>query len=168
MKRLLIPIVLSASTVLASGVFGFGQTAFRPSWNLPVLGGGKLSLDQLRGNVVIASYGATWCPPCRAELPALQALADEYQGKNVKVLWISIDEADISDQGITSFTQRLGVKFPVLRDPSGSSFDQFGEESIPILVVIDKQGKLVGRPHAGFSDKQTFLQRMRQIIGPLL
>jgi peroxiredoxin len=163
-------IIAIGVTVLAS--IGAGswimQSGARPSWNLPVLGGGTMSLDGLRGHVVIASFGATWCPPCRAELPALQALADQYQGRNVKVLWISTDVESVSDQTLTSFVNKLGVRLPVLRDRDSSAYDQFGQVTLPILVVIDKQGQLVGKPHVGFSDKETFLQKMTQIINPLL
>jgi thiol-disulfide isomerase/thioredoxin len=133
-----------------------------------VIGGRTLSLDDLRGHVVVASFGATWCPPCRAELPALQALADRYRGRNLRVLWISIDDKGVSDQQVLSFAQKLGVQFPVLRDTNESAYRQFGQSTVPILVVIDKQGNLVGRPHVGFSDKETFLQKMSQIIEPLL
>lgn len=139
-----------------------------PSWNLPVVGGGRLSLADLRGHVVIASFGATWCPPCRAELPALQTLADRYRGKRVKVVWISIDGEDVPDEKLAQFTAELGVSIPVLRDASGSVFAQFHQTSIPILVVIDQDGRLVGEPHVGFAGKEAFLKGMAEIIDRLL
>lgn len=140
----------------------------QPSWDLPVLGGGHLSLADLRGTVVAASFGATWCPPCRAELPALQALADKYQGKKVKVVWISIDDKKVSDQELAQFVQKLGVRVPVLRDLTGSAYEQFGQSSVPMMVVIDKQGNLVGNPLLGFSDKETYVQKMSSLIDSAL
>jgi thiol-disulfide isomerase/thioredoxin len=143
-------------------------SANQSSWDLPVLGGGRQSLSSLRGNVVVASFGATWCPPCRAELPALQALADKYRGKDVKVVWISIDDKKVSDQELAQFVQQLGLRVPVLRDLSGSAFSQFGQPSVPMMVVIDKQGHLVGKPHLGFFDKETYIQTMSGVIDSVL
>lgn len=151
--------------------FGWGSAVSareNPSWDLPVVGGGRLSLADLRGHVVIASFGATWCPPCRAELPALQALADRYRGKRVKVVWISIDSEDVPDQRLAQFAAELGVSIPVLRDVDGSAFAQFHQTSIPILVVIDQDGRLVGEPHIGFAGKDAFLRRMAEVINGLL
>jgi len=145
-----------------------GPSAGQPSWDLPLLGGGRMSLADSRGSVVIASFGATWCPPCRAELPALQALADKYAAKKVKVVWISIDDKKVTDQELAQFVQKLGVKFPVARDLTGDAFAQFNQSSIPIQVVIDKQGNLVGKPDPGFSDKDALLLKMSRVIDSLL
>ncbi|MBI3949568.1 MAG: TlpA family protein disulfide reductase [Acidobacteria bacterium] len=162
---------LVAGFILAS--FSIGALAvpssIQPSWDLLVVGGGRQSLADLRGNVVVASFGATWCPPCRAELPALQALADKYQGRRVKAVWISIDDKKITDQELAQFAQKHGLRgVPVLRDLNRSAFDQFGQPSVPMLVVVDKQGNLVGRPHLGFSDKDSYLQRISSLIDSAL
>lgn len=140
----------------------------QPSWTLPVLGGGQVSLTQLRGTVVALSFGATWCPPCRMELPALQALADKYQGKNVKVFWVSIDDRKVSDQQLAEFAQKLGVKVPILRDVNQDAFSQFAQSSIPMLVVLDQQGRVVGKPHLGFSDRATYLENISALIDSAL
>ncbi len=149
------------------GVFAF-PSASQPSWDLPVLGGGRMSLSSFRGTVVAASFGATWCPPCRAELPALQALADKYQGKKVKVVWMSIDDKKVTDQELAQFTQKLGLKVPVVRDLNQDAFSQFGQSSVPIMVVIDKQGNVVGKPHLGFSDKASYLEKISSLIDSAL
>ncbi|MCS6805187.1 MAG: TlpA disulfide reductase family protein [Acidobacteriota bacterium] len=138
------------------------------SWKLPMLGGGQTSLAELRGSVVALSFGATWCPPCRMELPALQALADKYQGKNVKVFWVSIDDRKVSDQQLADFAQKLGLKVPILRDVNQDVFSQFAQSSIPMLVVLDRQGNVVGKPHLGFSDKATYLENISALIDSVL
>ncbi|GEM_PF-6613341 len=160
--------VLLVGLVMSLGWGSAVSARENPSWDLPVVGGGRLSLADLRGHVVIASFGATWCPPCRAELPALQALADRYRGKRVKVVWISIDSEDVPDQRLAQFAAELGVSIPVLRDVDGSAFAQFHQTSIPILVVIDQDGRLVGEPHVGFAGKDAFLRRMAEVINGLL
>lgn len=145
-----------------------GAAGDQPAWDLPLLGGGRMSLAASRGVVVVASFGATWCPPCRAELPALQALADKYAGKPVKVVWITIDDKQVSDQELTQFIRKLGVTIPVARDLTGEAFAQFKQSSIPFQVIIDQQGNLVGKPEIGFSDKETLLLKLSRIIDSLL
>jgi thiol-disulfide isomerase/thioredoxin len=140
----------------------------QPSWTLPLLGGGQSSLSEMRGSVVAVSFGATWCPPCRMELPALQALADKYQGKNVRVLWVSIDDKKVSDQQLAQFAQKLGLRVPIVRDLNQDAFSQFGQPSVPMMIVLDKTGKVVGKPHLGFSDKDTYLQNISALVDSAL
>lgn len=140
----------------------------KPSWTLPVVGGGIVSLESLRGQVVVASFGATWCPPCREELPALQALAEKYRDRPVKVYWISVDDADVPDEVIADFARDAGLSVPVLRDKEASAYSQFGEEGVPLLVVINQEGRLVGPPRVGFPDRDIFLDELPKIIDPLL
>lgn len=169
MRRIL-SVGLALGFMMASLTAGapVGASVGQPAWDLPLLGGGRMSLAASRGSVVVASFGATWCPPCRAELPALQALAEKYAGKKVKVVWITIDDKKVSDQELAQFIQKLGVNIPVARDLTGDAFAQFKQSSIPFQVVIDRQGNLVGKPAPGFSDKETLLLKLSQVIDSLL
>src|ERR1044072_3852595 len=85
--------------------------------NLKGADGKSYDLAQMRGNVVIVSFGATWCQPCADELRILEQLRKEYEGKPVKFLWVSIEREDeVSDGALRGYAKKLKLSFPVLRD----------------------------------------------------
>lgn len=140
---------------------GLAHAQSKPiSWKLTSVGGEVVPVDRFRGKVVVVSFGATWCPPCREELPALQELAERYQSKGVQVIWISVDDQKVSNAQLREFAGRLGLKIPVLRDPDTSAYAEVGDGSLPTQVIIDRGGKLVGSPQVGFSNRATFVSDM--------
>jgi thiol-disulfide isomerase/thioredoxin len=107
--------------------------------------GRTYNIEQMRGNVVVISFGATWCQPCADELRVLEQLRKEYEGKPVKFLWVSIEREDeVSDGDLRNFAKRLKLTFPVLRDPTKFTFAQFSDiVRIPLVTIFDKEGHLV-------------------------
>lgn len=146
---------------------GYGQKkAF--AWKFPSVSGEVVSLESYQGKIVVVSFGATWCPPCREELPVLQELADRYQAKGVQVLWVSVDERKVSDDQLRQFAAKLGLKVPVLRDPRTAAYAEVGDGSLPTQVIIGRDGKIVGSPQVGFSNRSAFLSEVGGIIDRLL
>lgn len=92
-----------------------------------------------KGKVIMLNFFATWCPPCREEIPDLVKLYEEYKKKGVLIVGLSVDE----DKNIVpAFLQKRGVKYPVYM--AGSSITRaFGISSIPFNVFIDKKGNVV-------------------------
>lgn len=146
--------------------FGLAQKA--PGWKLPSISGGVVDLEKLRGKVVVVSFGATWCPPCREELPALQEIANRYANKGVEVLWISLDERKVSDQEVRQFAERFGLKVPVLRDYDAGAYSEVGDGPVPLLVIIGREGKIVGKPHMGFSNREVFLTEVGETLDRII
>jgi peroxiredoxin len=102
------------------------------------LDGKEWSLSALRGKVVLVNFWATWCPPCRKEMPDLNALYSRFRDQGFLVLAIS-DE----DTGkLAAFVKEHHVAYPVLLDPGGKVSEQFGAEGIPKSYVYDRDGKL--------------------------
>src|SRR5262249_32277246 len=113
--------------------------------------GQTYNFGEMRGKVVLVSFGATWCVPCASELRALEELKREYAAKPVKFFWVSIDSEDqITNNGLRRYARERKVTFPVLRDPSKSIFLQFTPRvRLPMILFFDKDGRLDAPVHFG-------------------
>jgi peroxiredoxin len=98
-------------------------------------------LSDLKGKVVVVNFWATWCPPCRKEMPDLQALYDRFAAQNMVILAISDEEIE----KVQPFIHERGVTFPVLLDPGRKANEAFVVEGIPKTFVFDRNGKLVAQ-----------------------
>src|SRR5436190_310047 len=97
-----------------------------PSFKLQGLDGKVYDLTELRGNVVLVSFGATWCAPCTTELRALEQILAEYRNKPVRFFWVSIErEEEVSNRDLKRYAKERRVSFPVLRDDARMVFLQF-------------------------------------------
>jgi peroxiredoxin len=112
-----------------------------PEFTLQDLAGKKWDFSDLRGKVVVVNFWATWCPPCRKEMPDLETLYERFQAKGLVVLAISDEEA----AKVTPFIRERGVTFPVLLDPGRKVNKAFIVEGIPHSFVYDREGKLVAQ-----------------------
>jgi peroxiredoxin len=142
---------------------GAGSPA--PGWSLPrVPGGEPLSLDDVRGRVVLLNFWATWCKPCEEEMPAMERLYGALRGGGFELVAISVDEeADTVDE----FRRRLGLSFPILHDPEKRVSTQYHSYRFPESYLIDGSGKIVTR-YIGPRDwdDPAYADRIRKLLGP--
>ncbi len=110
-------------------------------FTLADLQGKSWHLRELQGKVVLVNFWATWCPPCRKEMPDLQALYDKYKDDGFLVLSISDEEA----AKVNPFIAERKITYPVLLDPGRKVNDSFVVEGIPKSFVYDRHGKLVAQ-----------------------
>ena len=108
-----------------------------PDFTLPALGGGNISLADYRGKVVFLNIWATWCPPCRKEMPSMQKMYEHFKGKDFEMLTISIDE---NQSLVAPFMKELGLTFPVVFDPAQKVASQYKITGVPETYIIDKTG----------------------------
>lgn len=101
--------------------------------------GRPVRLSDLKGNVVVLSFWATWCPPCREEIPHLDAMNKRYQGKPVRILGANVDRQGAD---LKQWLAEQKLSFPVVADVGGKVSEQYGVSGIPTLLVIDKEGKI--------------------------
>jgi peroxiredoxin len=108
------------------------------------LDGRVYDLNDQRGNVVLVSFGATWCTPCTAELKALGELLLEYRGKPVKFYWVSIEDADqVTNSTLKQYAKERRVAFPVLRDTGKMVYSNFTQRTrLPLIVLLRKDGRV--------------------------
>jgi thiol-disulfide isomerase/thioredoxin len=104
------------------------------------LKGGAATLAASRGKVVLLNFWATWCPPCRSEMPSIEALSKKMKGKNFTIMAISVGE----DKAIVEkFIAEQKYSYPIFLDPSNALGTAFNASSIPTTYLIDKQGKVI-------------------------
>ena len=110
-----------------------------PEVELERLDGGRVRLSDLRGQVVVLNVWASWCPPCRAEMPALQALHEQRAGDGVVVLAINSTVQD-SEQAARDFAVEVGLTFPIGLDRDGQATRLYQVRALPSTFFIDRQG----------------------------
>ena len=122
--------------------------------------GGAVSLAQYRGKVVVMNLWASWCPPCRAEMPDLERLRAQYESRGVVVVGVNQGE---SPQRAAAFATSLRIHFPIWIDSDQQYGRVFTALGLPTTVVIDRDGKVVH----GFDGALT-LEQMRAAVSPLV
>jgi peroxiredoxin len=110
------------------------RTEPAPSFVLPSLGGSEMDLDTLRGRVVVVHFFATWCEPCREELPALQRLVARSGQQRVAVLAISVADIELR---VRRFFQSTPVDFPILLDQDRKAARAWNISELPSTVILD-------------------------------
>jgi len=111
--------------------------------------GSTLKLTDLKGKVVFLNFWATWCPPCREEIPSMMKLNRTMAGKPFQMVAISIDEG--GKPAIESFFKESGFSLPAYLDASGASSKSYGITGVPETFIIDKKGILVKKIIGGFA-----------------
>ncbi len=128
-----------------------------PEFALTDLSGKTWTFSELRGKVVLVNFWATWCPPCRKEMPDLEALYQRFGSKGLVVLGISDEET----AKIEPFIRERKVSFPVLLDPGRKVNEMFVVEGIPKSFVYDRDGNLVAQSIDMRTQRQ-FLEMLRK------
>ena len=115
------------------------QGFLAPDFSLQTLTGETVALSSLRGQPVLINLWASWCAPCRAEMPAIQRVYQDYQAQGFQVLAVNTTNQD--DPGkATAFAQQLGLKFPILLDSNGIVGQQYQLQSLPTSFFVDGNG----------------------------
>ena len=129
-----------------------------PDFTLRTTTGKSLTLSELRGSPVVLNFWATWCPPCRTELPELQAASQEYAGQ---IAIVGVDQAEPSEV-VQSFAQEMGLTFSIPLDTQAQVSRDYGVRSLPTTFFIDRQG-IIRQIQAGPVTGATLAQLLRSI-----
>jgi thiol-disulfide isomerase/thioredoxin len=110
-----------------------------PQIGLPIVGGGNANLEAERGNVVLVNFWATWCEPCRSEMPAFQRLADDLRDRPFTIYAVDLQE---DEPTIQAFVREIGWRLPTMIDDDGTVTRLYGVRALPATFLIDRNGVL--------------------------
>ena len=156
-------LALAALTVAgAAASAAITPSAGAPDFTLPSLGGPNLRLQEQRGQVVMVNFWATWCGPCRVEMPHLSRLYDKYRGSGFVVFAVNIDE---DPRKAASVAAQLGMRFPVLLDTDKKVSRMYDLSTMPSTILIDRDGR-VRYVHRGYRSgyEDTYDKQIRELL----
>ena len=136
------------------------QRKAAPDFQLADLNGKPLQLSALRGKVVLLDFWATWCPPCRAELPHFKELYAAYRSKGLEMIGLSVGE---SAEVVKPFVQSNGIPYPIAIATAEVEQAYGGIRGIPTTFLIDKQGRIAQR-YVGYQDKPVFERQIQALL----
>ncbi len=154
--------LLAAAAAAVAVAAPIVPSALAPDFTLRTLEGQNLRLGEQRGRVVLVNFWATWCGPCRQEMPHLNKLYDKYKSSGFVLLGVNVDEDTRQAAGVAS---KLGVKFPVLPDSDKRVSKQYDLSAMPSTVLIDRDGR-VRYLHRGYQSgyEDTYDRQIRELL----
>ncbi len=161
MKRI-IAIIFTAALAISGPVQAAEEGKTAPDFTLKALDGSNVKLNELRGTVVLVNFWASWCGPCRTEMPLLDELYNEYRDYGFTILGINLDE---EQNRALMLLDRIPVSFPVLFDPENITSESFAVDAMPTTVLIDRNG-VVRHHHRGYKDG--FMDKYEQQVKELV
>jgi peroxiredoxin len=156
----LLPTLLAGSLLALQAAATAPQAA--PDFALPAREGGDVRLSELKGQVVMINFWATWCGPCRQEMPLLQQLQAKYEPLGFTLLGVNVENDSAAAQ---AWLQGMPVSFPILFDRKNEVAERFGVEGMPSTVFVDRAGN-VRYVHRGYKpgDEAKYLEVVKQLI----
>lgn len=155
-------ILLALTLIIGLAGGAFAQEGPAPAFTLKDLDGKDVQLSSFKGKIVVLDFWATWCPPCREEIPGFVSIQETYGDKGVQVIGVTVDkEADKVKTFVTS--QKIG--YPILFANKETLEAYGGIQSIPTTFIIDQEQKIVEK-HIGFAEKSFFEEKIKALLKP--
>jgi peroxiredoxin len=135
-----------------------------PEFALPDLQGTTHRLSDFRGRVVFLNLWATWCPPCRDEMPSMEALYRRFRDRDFAMLAVAQDE---SIPAVRAFVEEVGLTFPILLDPGATLSPRYGATGYPETFIIDRNGQVVNHTIGPEDwDRPEMIAYFEQLLAP--
>ena len=162
-----IVVAFAAISVLAILWFGFRGRPAReggaaPDFRLELYGDGETTLADYEGQVLALNFWASWCAPCRAELPALQAVWTEYQGRGVAFLGVNVKDVPERAQALID---EFELTYPNGYDPYNRIWGSFGLTGVPETVFVDRKG-IIAKRHIGQISEKALRAELDELLEP--
>jgi cytochrome c biogenesis protein CcmG/thiol:disulfide interchange protein DsbE len=131
-----------------------------PAFTLALQGGGNFALADRNGKPLLLNFFASWCLPCRDEMPAIEKISREYRAKGVAFVGVAVDD---TQAGLREFTARYGVSFPVGLDKGAAIRNSFGLAGVPTTYFIDRKG-IVSHFHSGAVTEELLRHELDKLL----
>jgi len=142
-------------------VYALDQGEKAPNFALKTYDGKTVELKKLEGKVVVVNFWATWCPPCRAEIPGMVEVYGKYKSKGLEIVGVSLDRGGWNQ--VKPFVQKMNIPYPVVMD-DGKLLDQYGGiDAIPTTFIVDRKGNIV-KKHIGYYSKESFEAQVKSLL----
>jgi peroxiredoxin len=160
MRHAMLAAILAIGTVLTP-VVRAAAPAPAPDFTLPARDGGNVRLSDLRGQVVMINFWATWCGPCRQEMPLLQQIQAKYEPLGFTLVGINVEP---DSAAAVTWLKQVSVSFPILFDQKNVVAEQFGVQGMPSSVFVDRAGN-VRYVHRGYQpgDEAKYADMVRSL-----
>jgi len=138
-----------------------GATA--PDFELSAVDGKSLKLSSLRGKAVLLNFWATYCGPCKVEMPWFVELQKEYGPQGFQIVGVAMDDASTDD--IAKFAKEMGVNYPILLGKEAVGLSYGGVNVLPTTFFLDRNGKVIAREF-GLQSRSVFVDHIKEALGP--
>jgi peroxiredoxin len=116
-----------------------------PDFELTTLDGKKVKLSDYRGKKVVLNFWATWCPPCKAEIPDLEKFYSDFKDRDIVILGVDLTQSEKSQESVSMFAGNYGITYPILLDKEGTANETYQVSAIPTSYIIDTKGVIVNK-----------------------
>lgn len=167
-KHILVTLGLAGATILSLVVLASaavtppGTRDVAPEFTLKDSAGAEVSLSDYRDQVVLLNFWATWCAPCRVEIPWFVEFQKKYSDQGLVIVGVSMDEDGW--EIVQPYTERMKINYPVFMADPAITEAYGGLEALPETILIDRNGKIAAR-HQGLTDKSEYEAEVAQILG---
>ena len=132
-----------------------------PNFSLTTGDGKKVDLSKLKGKVVVVNFWATWCGPCRSEIPGMLEVYDKYKSKGLEIVGISLDRDGW--KVVTPYVEKTKMTYPVVLGNEDLVRAYGGIEAIPTTFIVDKKGNIAEK-HIGYMSKDSFEKKVKKVL----
>jgi len=150
-----------AARLEALGFYVFDKPFEQPNFNVASLDGHMKSRLSTKGNITLLNFWATWCPPCKQEIPTIQRLHELMKGEKFEIMAVDLGESPTS---VKSFLDQGKISYPVYVDPKSSLTALYASRGIPTTYILDKNGKFIAGIIGSFDyDNPEFVSIMKEL-----